>query len=206
MNCYTAKKVSSEMTVDDARWLSADEASLDYVWAESFPSPYTTKARAVHSDSGITVLLTTDEWPIRVTAMSHGDTICDDSCMEMFFTPNSVDRDYMNFEINPAGVALTAIGEKRNPGRRKIDIRTEGVKIESKIIPESGWSVMLYIPYTFLLKHFSACEKIIRANFTKCGNLTVRKHYSTWNPIPTPAPDYHRPEYFGEIHLSDETI
>jgi len=24
-------------------------------------------------------------------------------------------------------------------------------------------------------------------------------HYVTWNPVGTEQPDYHRPEYFGEL-------
>ena len=37
------------------------------------------------------------------------------------------------------------------------------------------------------------------ANFYKCGDETEVPHYGAWSPVGTPAPDFHRPEFFGEI-------
>ncbi|MCK7480493.1 MAG: carbohydrate-binding family 9-like protein [Candidatus Moduliflexus flocculans] len=37
------------------------------------------------------------------------------------------------------------------------------------------------------------------ANFYKCGDETEFPHYGAWSPVETPAPDFHRPEFFGEI-------
>ena len=41
------------------------------------------------------------------------------------------------------------------------------------------------------------------ANFYKCGDLTVNKHYLAWQPVGTERPDYHRPEYFGPMVFGD---
>jgi hypothetical protein len=43
-------------------------------------------------------------------------------------------------------------------------------------------------------------EKIM-GNFYKCADETISPHYLSWNPIDAPAPDFHRPEFFGEIHF-----
>ncbi len=37
------------------------------------------------------------------------------------------------------------------------------------------------------------------ANFYKCGDETAVPHYGAWSPIDTPQPDFHRPEFFGEV-------
>ena len=206
MKEYIAKTVDSRMQINDERWVLVESAPLDCVWEESFPSPYVTEAKMVHSGEGITVRMTTNEWPIRVTAMAHNDRICVDSCMEFFFIPNMDDADYINVEMNPAAVALMAKGPGRTGPRPRLDIHGEDVKIESCVVGEAGWTVMAFISYDFLLKHYSHCDKTIRANFYKCGDETVKKHYSTWNRIETEKPDYHRPEYFGKIILSDERI
>lgn len=203
MKEYIAKKVTSKMKINDERWDSVEAAKLDCVWEDHFPSPYVTEAKCVHSDDGITVKMATTEWPLTITAMVNNDPICIDSCMEFFFIPNMDEPDYMNFEINPAGISLCCKAPSR-ASRPRLDIHGTGVKIESMILPEEGWALQLYIPYSFLLSHYSHCDKEIRANFYKCGDKTVRKHYSTWNPVNTPAPDYHRPEFFGKIILSDE--
>ena len=204
MKEYIAKKVNSPLTVNDARWSVIEEVALDCVWEDRCPSPYITKAQLAHSDDGITVRLTTNEWPLRITAMKHQDSVCCDSCMEFFFIPNMDEPDYINVEMNPAGICLVCKGPGRGD-RERIDF-SKDIKVESLIIPESGWTVMAHIPYSFLLKHYAHCDKTMRANFYKCGNDTVIQHYSTWNRIETPKPDYHRPEYFGRIILSEETV
>ena len=204
MREYIAKKVASPLTVNDARWNLIPEAPLDCVWLHRCPSPYTTKAQLAHSDDGIYVRLTTNEWPLAITAMKHNSAVCIDSCMEFFFIPNMNGENYINVEMNPAGICLVCIGHGRG-GRERLEFRGE-IKTEALIIPECGWTVMAYIPYSFLLKHYSHCDKTMRANFYKCGDQTVERHYSTWNKVETPMPDYHRPEYFGKITLSDEMI
>ena len=205
MKEYIAKKVFGKMSVDDARWDAAEAASLDYVWEDAFPSPYKTSAKLVHSDEGITVRLTTNEWPLTITTMEFNNRVCIDSCMEFFFIPNMDDTDYINFEMNPAAIAVAAKGPGRG-NRTRLDLRCDGVKIETRIIGEAGWTVMAFISYYFILKHYSHCGKTMRANFYKCGDLTVKKHFSVWNPIETEKPDYHRPEYFGKIILSDDEL
>jgi hypothetical protein len=39
----------------------------------------------------------------------------------------------------------------------------------------------------------------LRANFYKCGDGTSVPHYLSWNQVITETPDFHRPEFFGEI-------
>jgi hypothetical protein len=39
----------------------------------------------------------------------------------------------------------------------------------------------------------------MRANFYKCGDKTKRAHFLSWNPIDIAKPDFHRPDFFGEI-------
>ena len=193
------------MNICDERWERVESVELDHRWEELFPTPYKTGAKMVHGEDGFAIKMTTDEWPLRITAMELNETVCTDSCMELFFTPNTVDKDYINVEMNPAGVTLTCIGEKRG-NRPRLDIRGEGVIVETLIHPTRGWEVMLYLPYSFVKKHFSCIEKTFRANFYKCGEYTVRRHYSTWNPILLENPDYHQSSFFGKIYLSDEML
>ena len=41
----------------------------------------------------------------------------------------------------------------------------------------------------------------IRANFYKCGDKTAHPHFLSWSPVSTEKPDFHRPEFFGELYL-----
>ena len=202
MNTYTAKKVADALGVLDARWQDVPHVLLDYRWKDAYPSPYTTAARMVHSDAGITVRLSSTEWPLRAMRTVCNQQICEDSCMEFFFTPNEADKHYINIEVNPFGVTHIGIGEGRH-GRTLLDVSGDGLKVETAIRPGEGWAVALFVPYSFIDKHFSSHANVIRANFYKCGDLTETVHYSTWSPVGTPAPDYHQPTFFGKITLAE---
>ena len=39
----------------------------------------------------------------------------------------------------------------------------------------------------------------IRANFYKCADRTAHPHFLAWNRVDAPAPDFHRPDFFGEL-------
>ena len=41
----------------------------------------------------------------------------------------------------------------------------------------------------------------IRANCYKCGDLTPKPHYLSWNPVVNPTPDFHRSCDFGAMIL-----
>ena len=205
MNTYTAKRVTSPIGMNDPRWEKAEAVSLDHRWMDCDPSPYTTTARLVHCDGGVTVLLSSNEWPILAENTACNGRICDDSCMEFFFTPNGEDKSYINLEVNPHGLTHVGFGEGRH-NRTLLNIEDKGLRIETLIRPREGWSVCLFVPYTFIKEHFTAPTAAWRANFYKCGEKTVVSHFQTWNPVGTEKPDYHRPEYFGNILLSDEVI
>ena len=203
MNTYTAKKTDLPLSVNDSRWALAAPASLDFRWAEGCPSPYTTTFRILHGDGGLSVRIETNEWPLRAVHTACNEEICEDSCVEFFFTPNEGEKTYMNIEINPLGVSHIGLGDGRH-GRRLLDIAGEGVLIETHITFREGWAASVFLPYAFLNKHFASVGDRWRMNCYKCGDLTPIEHYQTWNPVGVPAPDYHRPEFFGSLVLSDE--
>ena len=205
MKEYIAKKTSDKLTIDDKRWENVPAAELSEGWWQLFPKKFRTLARLVHSDDGLILRMETDEWPIRINATKLNEEVCLDSCMEFFFTPNTKDTEYMNIEANAASVPLCGIGGGRE-GRRGLSPCSEGVEFRTLIDFEKGWKLWVFIPYSFMLAHFSSVEKEMRANFYKCGEETAVEHYSVWNKINTPEPDYHRPEYLGRIILGDETV
>ena len=205
MKIYNAKKVNSRMTVIDERWEAAELAKVDWVWEHACPSPYITEARLVHSEEGLTALLSSNEWPLRVTHYEMGAMICEDSCLEFFLIPSETDQRYLNFEVNPAGTMHLRIGPDRDH-RDPIEFEGSGIEIRTMVEPLAGWRAMIFIPYSFLNGLYGHCDKTMHGNFYKCGDFTVKEHYSMWNPIEVEIPDYHRPDFFGKILLSDEEI
>lgn len=46
----------------------------------------------------------------------------------------------------------------------------------------------------------------LRGNFYKCGDLTAEPHYLSWSPIAFERPNFHLPEFFGELLLAPATM
>jgi hypothetical protein len=142
---------------------------------------------------------------IRAEGKKDQDPVWQDACVEFFV---SIGGNYRNFEFNCLGVCLSAIGpdrysrtpldarnlEKilRYPSLSRDNLLAEGNKAD--------WTLTVGIPLELI--ELTPGKKF-RCNFYKCGDKTPVPHYVTWAPISIPAPDYHRPEWFGEAELAE---
>ena len=63
------------------------------------------------------------------------------------------------------------------------------------------WRVTVLIPFELVGVDPENLPEKLRANFYKCGDKTAHPHYVSWSPIDTPKPDFHRPDFFGELIL-----
>ena len=80
---------------------------------------------------------------------------------------------------------------------------------EAEMINENrrhSWDLYYELPFSLIRLFFPdfAPEGRLRANFYKCGDLTKQEHYLSWNRVECEKPDFHRPEYFGELIFSVE--
>lgn len=132
-----------------------------------------------------------------------------DSCVELFFDPLG-DGNYYNFEFNCIGTVHLAYGPGRqnrkyvNPELIQQYIKTASTLGDLPFAEKTGghsWELTVVIPAEILThnKGISLKGLSAKSNFYKCGDETSRKHYVTWNPVKTEKPDYHRPEYFGDL-------
>lgn len=133
----------------------------------------------------------------------------EDSCLEVFLAPDPERPElYLNYECTPAPCVHLGIGNGRN-GRRVFDSTKlpEGTEPVSVILPGVGWGIRYRLPLSFLKAEFGIkrlCSgMIMHGNFQKCGDRTRVPHYALWNGPgeKMTAPDFHRPEYFGELVL-----
>ncbi len=140
---------------------------------------------------------------------NSNDPVYKDSCAEFFI---SFDHSgYYNLEINCLGTCLLAFGtgktdrvmlDKGLIGKinRYISIRRDTSLPESAVF---NWELTLEIPVaTFCYHHLTTLNnRQARGNFYKCGDDTQQPHFLSWNQINTPAPDFHQPAFFGELHF-----
>jgi hypothetical protein len=145
---------------------------------------------------------------LRATQMEDNGRTWEDSCCE-FFIGNPFDGTYCNFEITCIGTLRVGNGTGRigrtfqNPDRIKDVIRfstlpRKEIDLSGKIF---GWSVALAIPFDFIGIDPANLPIRLMGNFYKCGDKTAHPHFLSWNKIKTSKPDFHRPEYFGELIL-----
>lgn len=144
------------------------------------------------------------EADIRAEYSAPLSPVHEDSCMEFFFSL-AKDWRYVNFEINPNACMELGFGPNRQ----------DRVRLCHKAEPETfrpvcrrvdgGWTAEYRIPLSFLRifwPEFSLRSGVsFRANCYKCGDKTPQPHFLAWNPVETPAPDFHRPEHFGKMIL-----
>ncbi|MBQ9545452.1 MAG: HAD-IA family hydrolase [Clostridia bacterium] len=129
-----------------------------------------------------------------------------DSCMEFFanFAPQNTDN-FFNLEMNSAGGWLFGFGPERD-GREPLgEIAKKWDFAPKAKVFSDHWQVSAYFKLGMLFELFGEFDPkpgyTFRGNFFKCGEETPMEHYLSWSPIVSPGPDFHRPEFFGDLRL-----
>ena len=197
------------MNTVPADWSNIERADVDsYVWggAERAYKTYgqLAYAKTGNENTGLQIHLFCEEkHPVSKEKKLDG-MVCMDSCMEFFFgmrEAGSEDIHYLNIESNSLGVTFMSFGEGRH-GRVFLDaLGIERFPV-SVNIGADGWDVFVFVPEESLKKVFGLSEinenTEVRGNFYKCDE-NANAPFGSWAPIVAPAPDFHRPEYFGKI-------
>lgn len=185
---------------------SLESHPIDNVnWAD-FPYKPSVTFKMAYSEKAAAILFEVSETHIKAVAMENNGPVWEDSCVE-FFVMSPDGTHYTNFEMNCAGTMLAARRTSRHDPdsfspdkfskiRRITSLPHEA--IDSKAEGQSWWAIEV-IPFE-LMGYESAPEKL-RANLYKCGDKCEQPHFLSWNPIGLPSPDFHCPEFFGEIEL-----
>ena len=173
-------------------------------WTDNGYTPRT-EARLVHvRRRGFLVRLTSWETARRAVCRVPDGEVYRDSCLEFFvnFAPERGEG-YLNLEVNPLGTLHAKFGPGR-AGRRPLPPELERPRVETELQPEL-WRAEIFIPLATIRALFGKTEfvpgDVLRGNFYKCGDDAAFPHYGMWSPVLTGEPDFHRPEYFGELAL-----
>ncbi len=142
------------------------------------------------------------------TELNHMQ-ICEDSCVEFFFSPSGkLGSSYVNLEVNCCGTLHLAYGAGRE-NRQFIRLETARlIKRQTSITSplkfenpdDEEWTVEIALPFAVIetLTGKPVNRDKWYANFYRCGGRT-EPQYAVWNNIDVSEPDYHRPEHFGEL-------
>ncbi len=211
--------------IDAATPLSCDWA--DRVWA-SLPAVTLShhmgavpahrpgvQARLAYTDRDLRVIFRVEDRYVRAVAETWHDAVCRDSCVELFFTPGQdVSKGYFNFEFNCCGVMMARF--QPAPGEGLCDLSVahcesvkivrslEADRIEPELAEPTTWTLAAAIPLDVLEAYCPTVARPApgvtwRGNLYKCADKTSGPHWLTWSPIDWDGPNFHLPQFFGEL-------
>jgi hypothetical protein len=146
---------------------------------------------------------------LRAEYLNDQDPVWLDSCVE-FFCQVPGREGYFNFEFNCIGTCLASHRLNRNEqvfmlSEDKMQQIKRLSSLERNVVTEQmgdfSWSLSVEIPFSVLGINAASLPQTIAGNVYKCADATSKPHYVSWNPIKTMAPDFHRPEFFGEMRF-----
>lgn len=178
----------------------------NFPWKIVSPKPYV-RFKIAHNNQSIFLHYDVWETETRAVYSNHNDPVYKDSCVE-FFISFKGSPNYYNFEFNCLGTCLSSWGTDRNDRESLPLILIEQIQTLTSIQRnKSGDSSVINWQLTLRLPSFIFTHDKIRqfhgikatANFYKCGDDLSQPHFMSWNNIETLTPDFHQPNFFGEL-------
>lgn len=161
-----------------------------------------------HRGTSILLKYMVQEPQVRAVNTGFNSPVWEDSCVEFFISLEG-DNQYYNFEFNAIGTVLGAYGPDRHhrewiPEEILELIRVNpslGREVISDLKGDTRWELDIILPLKLFCHHgvTDIAGKRARANFYKCGDKLDKPHFLSWNPVLTPEPDFHSPQFFGAL-------
>jgi hypothetical protein len=176
-------------------------------WAKEYPYRPITYFNIARSIDSIFIKFNVHGSMIRAIYSNDQEPVNEDSCVEFFCQVPGSDK-YMNFEFNCIG---TCKASKRVSRNKEVTPYSKEELSMIKRYPSLGrrafnemegmfeWDLTVKLPLRIMGIDPDNLPGKITGNFYKCADGTDSKHYLTWSPIKNEIPDFHRPEFFGEL-------
>lgn len=177
-------------------------------WASEFPYAPDVVARMAYSATALVVMFDVAEEHLRAVELNNNGRVWEDSCVE-FFVANPLGEGYYNFECNAIGTLLAAKRLSREEATHFSDSALQSIvrfgSLEHKkidICSLSQWWIAEIIPFAVL--GLTSAPKALKANLYKCGDNLLHPHFMSWSAVGCAKPDFHRPEYFGQLTFEED--
>lgn len=170
-------------------------------WESEFPYRPEVLFQMAHSDDYIYLHYKVSEEFVKAQYVCPNDNVWEDSCVEFFLSLDQK-KTYYNFEFNVLATGLVGYGPAiKSERKRWSDTAVESIEACIQVVKKEGkkvWESYLLIPKrSFGNSSFSG--KTYHANFYKCGDGLPNPHFVAWNAIHHATPNFHLPEFFGEL-------
>jgi hypothetical protein len=119
------------------------------------------------------------------------------------------DENYYNLEFNCLGSLKVGYGAGRFnrdllPEQVLKSIKTHITLQHGKMLNQFNWEILILVPIdVFMFSNLQTFKGLsAKANFYKCGDDLPEPDYLSWTFIDTPEPDFHQPNFFGDVLFS----
>lgn len=159
-----------------------------------------------YSEDSLLLKYNVQEQYIKSSVRAINSDVHEDNCVEFFVSFGTTA--YYNLEFNCLGSVKLGYGEGRYGRTLLSEALIKKIKIQATIVTDIGtandylnWELTLAIPKeVFCFSSIDAFSGLkCKANFYKCGTELPDPHYLTWNMVQSESPDFHRPEFFGDL-------
>lgn len=170
-------------------------------WQAEFPNRPQTRFQMAHSEHFIYLHFDVQEEFVKGQYIRPNENVWEDSCVEFFLSLDQKET-YYNFEFNVLATGLIGYGPAIKSERNRLsDEQVDSVDACVQLVKKDGvkqWESYLLIPKK-IFGEVSFSGKTYHANFYKCGDGLPEPHFMAWNNIDNATPNFHLPEFFGEL-------
>jgi hypothetical protein len=188
---------------------SASDMVENVNWPKQFPYKPLTEFNILRSDTSLFIHFNVRGNLLKAAYSDDQSPVHEDSCVEFFCqVPGS--EYYCNFEFNCIGTCSASRRKGRNVD---VQLFNKAEMQTIKRLPSIGrrafnemqgnfeWELSIEIPFALMGIDSANLPTKLKANFYKCADDTDSPHFVSWNAIATEQPDFHRPEFFGELEF-----
>ncbi|MBE8720483.1 carbohydrate-binding family 9-like protein [Sphingobacterium pedocola] len=183
--------------IKDLSWNSVAESP----WKADFPYSPVVGFQIAHTDSSVILHYAVKEEFLKAQYIRSNENVWEDSCVEFFISLDNKES-YYNFEFNILGTGLIGYGSAVKAERKRLAAgMIDAVNTYSAVCKVDGqkkWNLILQIPKT-IIGTTEWSGRRLHANFYKCGDKLPNPHFIVWNNIDHPTPNFHLPEFFGDL-------
>ncbi|MCH5305918.1 MAG: hypothetical protein J1E79_05500 [Rikenella sp.] len=193
----------------DALASAAAQAVACNNWAASYPYAPEVTFAAGHDGRHLYLRFQVREECTKAEIAEDNGAVWTDSAVEFFIAFD--ETGYYNFEFSCIGKALLGFRKSKpdavHAGREVMESIVRQSSLGTACFAErhgdNRWELCVAIPVgAFFAHRFDSLDGLrARANVYKCGDGLSKPHFLSWQPIGTERPNFHVPEYFGEVEF-----
>ncbi|WP_164108221.1 MULTISPECIES: carbohydrate-binding family 9-like protein [Sphingobacterium] len=186
-----------EAAFEKLTWNAIDQCP----WESEFPYRPEAEFQMAHAEKYIYIHYKVKEEFVKGQYIRPNENVWEDSCVEFFLSLDQK-QTYYNFEFNVLATGLIGYGPAEKSQRNRLDdVVVETVDARVQVVKKGGakvWENYLVIPKD-IFGEIPYSGKTYHANFYKCGDGLPDPHFMAWNNIANATPNFHLPEFFGEL-------